>query len=519
MKVNIQPTVNMLQILRHVEYKPWYALAEYVDNSVQSFSDNRQSLRGPLKVNIEFDTPGKRIVIRDNAAGIAGTDLERALRAADMPPDRSGLNEFGMGMKSASCWFSPDWTIRTTCLGEAIERSVRFDLDAIAATEDVELDVVESPAEEGDHYTIIELNEVKDVPQGRTTGKIREHLRDIYRIHLRENDLELVVNGEELAYEDPKFLEARPYKNKEPIPDTDPMLWAKPVTFQLKDGRVVEGRAGLLAKGDTKRAGLILFRRKRAIQGTGEDPYRPGDIFGAGNSFESQRLWGEINLEDFEVSHTKDGIKWEGAEADFIEKLRVELDDEPVSLILQAKAYRAKNVTRENEGAEDVIKGTLDGLVVSAQGAGDDLDGVGFDRDAIDQKESLADAGDLKVASRNFEITLPDSGEKWDVTVELSNKDKKDAWMEYASSYDASIGKRQVQIRLLLNSPFMRKIVVRESQASLEPIVRMAAGLGLAEYLVLQKNQKEDTSAMRRTLGHLLCGSLSHTPEGEEENE
>ena len=111
MKINIQPTVNMLQILRHVEYKAWYALAEYVDNSVQSFTDHKRKLTGPLRVEIEFDRYDKRIVISDNAGGIKRDDLERALRAADVPPDRSGLNEFGMGMKSASCWFSKDWTI------------------------------------------------------------------------------------------------------------------------------------------------------------------------------------------------------------------------------------------------------------------------------------------------------------------------------------------------------------------------------------------------------------------------
>ena len=36
---------------------------------------------------------------------------------AAIPPDRSGLSEFGMGMKSAACWFAPRWSVRTKALG------------------------------------------------------------------------------------------------------------------------------------------------------------------------------------------------------------------------------------------------------------------------------------------------------------------------------------------------------------------------------------------------------------------
>ncbi len=32
--VNIQPGVSMLSVLRHLNYKPWFAIAEFVDNSL-----------------------------------------------------------------------------------------------------------------------------------------------------------------------------------------------------------------------------------------------------------------------------------------------------------------------------------------------------------------------------------------------------------------------------------------------------------------------------------------------------
>jgi hypothetical protein len=37
--VNIRPGVNVLSVLPHLNYKAWYALAEFVDNAIQSSLD------------------------------------------------------------------------------------------------------------------------------------------------------------------------------------------------------------------------------------------------------------------------------------------------------------------------------------------------------------------------------------------------------------------------------------------------------------------------------------------------
>ena len=38
-RVNIRPGVKVLSVLQHLNYRPWFALAEFVDNSIQSFID------------------------------------------------------------------------------------------------------------------------------------------------------------------------------------------------------------------------------------------------------------------------------------------------------------------------------------------------------------------------------------------------------------------------------------------------------------------------------------------------
>lgn len=111
--IEIRPEVTMLSVLRHLNYKPWFAMAEFVDNALQSVIANNEQLqvlhdgKFQLRVDVKIDTSGPGlIVISDNAAGISEVDFPRAFRAAQVPEDRSGLSEFGMGMKSAACWFA-----------------------------------------------------------------------------------------------------------------------------------------------------------------------------------------------------------------------------------------------------------------------------------------------------------------------------------------------------------------------------------------------------------------------------
>src|SRR5687767_11048353 len=111
--ISIRPGVKVLSVLKHLNYKPWFALAEFVDNSLQSYIANRSALRKvegrdfQLRVAIKIDgEDGGSITIRDNAAGIAAKDYARAFRTAEIPDNVDGLSEFGMGMKSAACWFA-----------------------------------------------------------------------------------------------------------------------------------------------------------------------------------------------------------------------------------------------------------------------------------------------------------------------------------------------------------------------------------------------------------------------------
>src|SRR5438128_2919919 len=88
--VNIRPRVTILSVLPHLNYKPWFAMAEFVDNSLQSFINYRDQLESvepgyKLRVTIESSPQDAgQLIVRDNAAGIHAQDYARAFRPAEI---------------------------------------------------------------------------------------------------------------------------------------------------------------------------------------------------------------------------------------------------------------------------------------------------------------------------------------------------------------------------------------------------------------------------------------------------
>lgn len=523
MRVGIRPGVNILAVLRHLEYKPWYALAEYVDNAAQSFLSSRDRLQPgtTLSVAIEIDRLDKTIVIKDNAGGIAEADIARAFRPAEPPQDARGLSQFGMGMKSASCWFAPMWDVHTSAIGEPVERRIYFDIDKIIEDRIDELDIETNPCDPSDHFTRITLRNVYQVPQGRTLGKIRDHLSDIYRCFIRDQLLELRVpgasgpsSGEALTYLEPESLVAPRY-GVQNEPDGEPVSWRKSIAFELDDGRVVCGEAGLLARGDTRRAGLCLFRRNRSIIGTGDEKYRPPEIFGSGNTYESQRVWGELHMDDFDVSHTKDGFRWGDAEDQFLERLRSALDEEPLPLLKQARNYRSGRPTRS--GTSRAASNAVSGVVTALTNHGaDDLSRVGATTaTAPEPPAALPEGEDAAIEHREFAIHA--NGGEWRVTVELSNSEGATDWLEIACDQNEALRTRRVGLQVNLTSPFMRRMVRLDDQESLEPVLRLAAAFGLAEVLARFSGGSCGPGELRRNANELLRSSLSRRTDGGDE--
>src|SRR3712207_438371 len=99
MTLNIEIGLNAIASYRRLDYEIWYALAEYVDNSTQSYANNKAALDAAykregegLEVRITYERQGTEPVFRivDNAMGMDYSEIEHALKIANPPAIQTG---------------------------------------------------------------------------------------------------------------------------------------------------------------------------------------------------------------------------------------------------------------------------------------------------------------------------------------------------------------------------------------------------------------------------------------------
>jgi hypothetical protein len=504
----------MLSVLRHLNYKPWFAIAEFIDNAVQSYVTNRDALIAlngadyTLKVDVRVDIAGPGLItVTDNAAGISAADFPRAFRAAQIPTDRSGLSEFGMGMKSAACWFAQRWTVRTKALGETVERTISFDIRHIVDNRIESLATAVRDEPSPTSFTVVTLRGLHHLPQGRTIGKIKEHLASIYRMFLRDGNLELTFNGEPLSYTTAPILKAIPYSAPgAPVANAGAVEWFKPICLDFGKGQRVTGFAALREVGSTPFAGFALFRRNRLIEGSHDDTYRPSFIFKQTNSYQYQRLFGELHVEGFEVSHTKDGFRWEEYEDIFLEHLKEALEDNPLDLIAQAENYRAlpsrKTIEARATAATDAVAKHLQKDITPL------LEDAREHPAEPEQLPSELPISDLNASEST--VTLNDGSYKWVVTLRTSIDPAREDWVSVAKQ-DTRAGDedriRRLGIDLSLAHPFSSEFLGSNNE-NVELFLRFAAALGIS--LVLSEDTSGDPPEnVLYHYNHLLRGAIS----------
>lgn len=503
-KVDIRPGVSILAVLRHLNYKPWYALAEFVDNAVESFLRNQKQLKAhhgdefKLVVSIDIDTSSPaRISIRDNAAGIAISDFERAFRPAAIPPNRAGLAEFGMGMKSAACWFASHWHVRTSAFGESFTRTVRYEIENIVNDDIRELDIEEVSEGANQHYTEIVLDNIFHVPVGRTVAKLKEHLTDIYRVFIRDGTLDLFFKGEKLEPEDPPVLSAPFFRDI----NGSQRHWRKEIAFDFGEGMSVHGFAALRKTANTSKAGFSLFRRGRVIEGSGDEGYRPAIIFGSSNSYRYQRLFGELHLNGFEVSHTKDGFRWDENEEPFLQLLREHLDSEDMPLLKQAEGYRVRVAKAQLEKAAiKAVDNTARAIENRLPAA---LPAISDAKQVDAPNKELPRVGTL--ARKQFDIRFREKD--WRINIELTEDLAESQWLVLSDVAASNEFPRILDIRVSMVHPFMVRFAQTDSE-DVESLLRVAAALALAE-VVARNSGVSCAGTVRRNVNEIIRQALS----------
>ena len=295
MDVDITPPTAVYATFSRLNYRPWYALAELVDNATQSYDEHRADLlvagSAGLEVAVVYEPTAARLRVRDDAYGMDDTVLERALSLSAPPPDRSGRSEFGMGLKTASCWFSPRWRLTTTRLGSPLRHSVLFDVKQLVESRETALRVRTEPAAAEDHGTTVVLEDLHRQLHSSQVKRCKELLSSIYRADLggdRSGPATTITwNGRPLSWEAPRLwcvLDGegvqRPLRQELDVEVTDPVDGAR---------HRARGWVGVLDTMNARDSGFTLLRRGRVVLGGPGEGWKP-KLFGASSTFENRRL-------------------------------------------------------------------------------------------------------------------------------------------------------------------------------------------------------------------------------------
>lgn len=384
-KVSMAPSYSVYSTFKYRDYKIYKAIAEYIDNSTQSFFDHEKQL-GSCKIEIDFDETSIRI--RDNAWGMNDLDLESALHLGDKPKSSSGRHQFGMGLKVASIWFTDNWEIRTKKFGEKYEYRVNIKMSNLLKGIDPE--ITNSKAVPESHFTEIRLMNLSNRKiTGKSKKSLMQLLATVYKNDLSSGKVEILVNGDSL----------KPIQYEYHNSDEFGVLYKEfTINFNFEGKKYsATGNVGIRTKGSTSDTdgGFSLVENGRVIIPN----WRPRELVGASNSYGYQRLVGEINLVGFQVTSDKQNFDWDnGLKEEFIENLKVET--EPYNIIA------GKIRTREPEEFNDDEKE----VVISAAAKPIKIEEIDYDEPklkvAIKPKEDISYIKKIAIGKRSYNADI-----------------------------------------------------------------------------------------------------------------
>ncbi len=109
MRIDLKVGLDVINSYKRLAYTPWHAIAEFIDNSTQSYFDSKLVLdqaykaeQGGLLVSVVYSKEDDILRIVDNSIGMSFEELQDALTVALPPKNTSGRSKYGMGLKTAA---------------------------------------------------------------------------------------------------------------------------------------------------------------------------------------------------------------------------------------------------------------------------------------------------------------------------------------------------------------------------------------------------------------------------------
>ncbi len=472
----------------------WHALAEFVDNSTQSrlnygsiIDDVLKQESQPLKVEINYDRTNRVLTITDNSIGMTRQTLIDALKIAHPTKDSTGRSKYGMGMKTATCWIGNNWSVTTCEWGSGEEWTATIDVEAvIKGTSKIPLTM--RAVGQDEHYTTIKIWGLNRNIQKRTEETIATYLGSMYRMDIRKKRLLLLLNG-----------------NPVPLPEELDIAKREDGSEQREEfettigGKSVKGWFAVLRTGGRKYGGFSLFQNERQIRGY-PDAWKPRPVFGGvedegSNTLVAQRLTGEIVLDGFDVSHTKDAILFRGTEEEELEGYLAERTQK-----LKAFASSMRKGDRSMPWSKEKVTELLEGMKQEF-GSSEIKDVV---NDALLPPLSVIKENNRKQVAAleaGDELWAIDVGAGITVRVFLQDRSENDPHLTIDSEANNTLS-----ILINLQHPYYMEI---DHQERADEMIRQYIYDAVAEYRVFQRISRQEPDAIRRFKDQLLRAKIT----------
>ncbi len=317
-KENVSVGTGIISTYNRMPQKYERVFAEFIDNATQSFRDHKKELNDQnVNINkVKIVWNNDEIIIEDNSFGMTREEFRRALRLNSPASSYSdgSRSQYGMGLKIAAVYLGNWYSIETTRLGSTEKYKAIVDVDEWKRLNPTEIDVAISNVQEKDHYTKITIKRLIKPLTEQIDNSLRKKLSTIYSEDLGSGEFELYLNGRQILKEDPELR----------INASTGSEYLEFIEDKFEFGNEIyeyNGWVGILKTASTDFAGFTLSQSGRGIKIN----YRPGEIFGKSNSFQYQRVVGNLNLDgkNWKTSFNKDEFVWDnGLEKKFIESLK-----------------------------------------------------------------------------------------------------------------------------------------------------------------------------------------------------
>lgn len=368
---------------RNYTYNLWFALGEFIDNSITSAYQNWSELAKfhgetyKLVIDITFDAKTKTLEVFDNAAGITLEKFSDVLVAGRKPQDPSFLSVHGMGMKLASFWWGRSLSITSSPIHRDYTTKAVMDLDIMKSNGNANAQARLLRRVSDEPGTLVQLSKTYDNrwPDTKALNSLGLLIRSMYRGFTNASDrpVEISLNGTKMNFEPFPLLEAPFWPNtKGPLPGAVSKTWRREFQMTTSTGRNISGWYGILKQIKRDLSGFFLHYKGKGMEGIGyadsssgeeislasvreaKQYYRPAQIFGQDGSYRFGRFTGEFDISSFGKTSSTDAVGWSrDEEQEFIDALLADMKTHPESFWTMSDSYQPRTAKRLEKDLED----------------------------------------------------------------------------------------------------------------------------------------------------------------------